>query len=65
MGNFFAGVGFGMLLLTMILTVSSEHSVIYKQGQVDALTGKVKFHLVENPDGTKEWKRKQENNNVN
>lgn len=28
----------------------------YKDGQIDALTGKVKYHLVVNPDSTREWK---------
>lgn len=27
----------------------------YKQGQVDALTNKIHYHLVTNPDSTSEW----------
>lgn len=34
----------------------NNSSTGYKQGQVDALTGKVKYQLVENEDKTKEWK---------
>lgn len=31
----------------------------YQRGQIDALTGVVKYELVENPDQTREWKRKE------
>jgi len=27
----------------------------YKKGQIDALTGKIKYHLVVNSDSTKTW----------
>ena len=30
----------------------------YKQGQIDALTGKVKYRLITLPDSTSQWVRK-------
>lgn len=30
----------------------------YKQGQIDALTGNIKYHLVAMPDSTKQWEKR-------
>lgn len=45
---------FGLFIMTFaILGLVVAKS--YKQGQVDALTGKVKYELVVNADSTKTW----------
>lgn len=31
----------------------------YRQGQIDALTGKVKYELVVQPDSTRTWEKKK------
>ena len=50
--------GLTMLIIFIVLTaLSPDGAPGYKQGQIDALTGKVKYVLIENPDKTKEWVR--------
>jgi hypothetical protein len=52
------GVGIlcGIFVMAGIVLFSTEVSdESYKQGQVDALTGKVKYELVVNADSTKTW----------
>ena len=58
-GAFFTGVGVGMALTVGLLTISGDRTQLYKQGQVDALSGNVKFHLVESSDGSRKWERKE------
>lgn len=55
---FFAGVGIGAAVIVGATSLLSENTVLYKQGQIDALTGKVKFELKTQTDGTKIWQRK-------
>ena len=43
-----------VLGLLLIVMMSEE---IYKEGQVDALTGKIKYELIENTDKTKKWEK--------
>jgi hypothetical protein len=59
-------VAFKILFLAVFLlcfygyvrTTSENRS--YKQGQIDALTGKVQYKLVAMPDSTKVWERIRE-----
>ncbi len=56
---FFIGLAFlfGLLVMSIVypnLVVTDSRS--YKQGQIDALTGKIKYHLVTQSDSTKVWK---------
>lgn len=55
----FVGVLIGVALLTLILNIFSEHTDFYangyKQGQVDAITGKIKYSLVKQDDNTLVW----------
>ena len=46
-------MGIIMLLITVFMDPQLKG---YKQGQIDALTGKIKYTLVTNPDSTREWK---------
>jgi hypothetical protein len=43
------------------LVLLSREDASYKQGQIDALTGKVKYELVTKPDSTKSWEEKGSN----
>ena len=40
-------------LVMSYLVIQKENP--YKQGQIDALTGKIKYELKTNPDSTKTW----------
>uniref|UniRef100_A0A6M3IU41 Uncharacterized protein n=1 Tax=viral metagenome TaxID=1070528 RepID=A0A6M3IU41_9ZZZZ len=55
----------GFLAILTVLTIVGYifwmcfdiYDIGYKYGQVDSLTGKVKYELVEHLDKTKEWKK--------
>lgn len=44
-----------VFILLMIGAIIWSLNEDYKQGQIDALSGNIKYKLVEQPDGTKEW----------
>lgn len=60
------GNSFGFLFLAFIVVIaflivlSHEYFRGYKQGQIDALSGKVKYKLVVYPDSTRTWEEKGE-----
>jgi len=50
---------FGMILISVIaLFVWNTPEYFYRKGQIDALTGIIKYELVINPDSTRIWERK-------
>ena len=49
---------FGSIAVIVFALLFPEHTSLYKQGQVDALSGKVLFELKDKSDGTREWVRK-------
>lgn len=53
------GVAGGVTLLMCSLLFLALSEYLYKNGQVDALTGKVKYELVTNADSTKTWEQKK------
>jgi len=59
MEKYLVGYIAGMLTIGGLLHMFSEHTVFYKQGQVDALSGKIQFELKTNPDQTTEWESKE------
>lgn len=52
------GCFFGALMITVAMTIFPDRGVPYKQGQIDALNGKVFFELKKQEDGTTVWVRK-------
>jgi hypothetical protein len=50
--TFLMGACFSLLFVIVLILISPDW---YKQGQIDALTGKVKYHLVIQDDSTKTW----------
>lgn len=44
----------------MILVVIAFSGDAYKQGQIDAINGKIKYKLVEFPDGSREYYQEKE-----
>ena len=57
-------IGFIVIAVAIILLITieilddlEEHD--YKQGQIDALSGEVKYKLVTNPDSTRTWIEKK------
>ena len=54
-------IAMGLLLRESELAVKRNvRTKAYKQGQIDALTGKVKYELVEHDDGTRTWEEIEE-----
>jgi len=49
---FIVGVVVEMFLLVIMMNAKN---MTYKDGQIDALTGKIEYHLITNPDSTKTW----------
>lgn len=55
-------------IILMGVSIGIEHYVIsertpnYKQGQIDALTGEVQYELVTQPDSSRAWQLKEDNN---
>ena len=47
-----------MLLVGMILGGIFDTGVKYRQGQIDALNGQIKYELKTNPDSTVTWHKK-------
>ena len=47
-----------IILLLIILFAVLISVIFYKQGQIDALSGNIKYELIENADKTREWKLK-------
>ena len=60
MGDYLGGVGIGfilgMIFFGFLLNVSND---TYKDGQIDAINGKIHYELVEQPNGTTEWEFKE------
>lgn len=42
----------------VLYAIFPTHSGIYRQGQIDALSGKVHYELVKQSNGTVTWQRK-------
>jgi hypothetical protein len=46
---------------TLLMTVINEEKIqkipTYKQGQIDAINGKIKYHLIKHSDGTVVWEK--------
>lgn len=55
---FIIGLIFGGFLFVTIAMNFTEYTISYKQGQIDAINGKIQFQLKDNPDGTREWVKK-------
>ena len=52
---YWIGVTSGMLLAIIMMLILGTPDSRYKDGQVDALTGKVKYELVVQDDSTRTW----------
>lgn len=53
------GFSFALLIFCLIIGVFGIEKEHYKRGQIDALTGKVRYVLVTNADSTKTWEEKK------
>jgi hypothetical protein len=53
MDGFMIGVLFGLIIGHIIYCINND----YKQGQVDAMTGKIKYELIIKSDSTKIWEK--------
>jgi hypothetical protein len=58
MGDILVRLWYGWFMIGIVVTLLIFMYVVdpYKQGQVDALTGNVKYELVTQDDSTKVWK---------
>lgn len=55
---FLTGIVFGWLVLAVFVTNFSDRTMMYKEGQVDAMSGKIVYVLKEHSDGTRTWEHK-------
>lgn len=46
-----------IMLIVIFIAVRAGYYEGYKKGQIDSMTGKIKYKLVEYPDGEKLWTR--------
>ena len=58
MGDILVRLWYGWFMIGIVVTLLIFKYVVdpYKQGQVDALTGNVKYELVTQDDSTRVWK---------
>lgn len=56
--TFCAGIWCGAVLLAILSFAWPEVTTEYKAGQVDAINGKIIYHIVSQPDGTTRWEKK-------
>lgn len=54
---FILGLTLGTGIIVSVASIRPEHTVPYKQGQIDALNGKILFELKKQEDGTIQWTR--------
>lgn len=59
LGPFLLFIVLGTILGVLLFAITQDiFGTTYKHGQIDALTGKIKYELVTNPDSTKTWEEK-------
>ena len=56
---FIIGLVLGMLLFVGLTALAPKNNSWYRNGQTDALTGKVHYELKKQKDGTTSWERKE------
>lgn len=54
----FCGYILGMVTAFFVIFSFGEYTQLYKQGQIDALSGKIMFELKKQEDNTVIWERK-------
>lgn len=59
--EFIMGIVLGIFLFVM-LAMSPIVDSYYKQGQIDALSGHIKYELITNSDSTKTWRKEKTEN---
>jgi hypothetical protein len=55
---FLLGVATGIWLVVVLAEFFPENTSPYRQGQIDALNGKIVVELKEQSDGSTKWERK-------
>jgi hypothetical protein len=55
---FLFGVTFGAWLVVTLAQFFPKNTSSYRQGQIDALNGKIVVELKQQPDGSTKWERK-------
>ncbi len=55
--SFLLGAFLVLVIVLITLTLYPESNKLYKQGQIDALTGKIEYELVVQIDSTRTWER--------
>lgn len=56
--NSFISMIIGAAILVFLSFSFPTHTFLYKKGQIDAISGDVKYHLVDKPDGSRVWELK-------
>ena len=55
MDKFLFGFAAGLFIMLLVIVQHGTPSYHYKQGQIDAINGVIKYELVVQPDSTSEW----------
>lgn len=55
---FIIGITAGIWLIVIASELFPENTYIYRQGQIDALNGKIIVELKQQQDGSTKWERK-------
>jgi len=50
---FLGGIVFTLGCVWLLMTLTGQYT--YKQGQIDCINGKVRYHLVKQEDGSTSW----------
>lgn len=53
------GLLIGLIIAIVVTGFYPEYTNLYRQGQIDAISGKILFELEVKPDGSAAWERKQ------
>jgi len=54
-GVIIGAVSGSLATLFLLLIVGADYEGGYRDGQIDAINDKVKYHLVDQPDKTRKW----------
>jgi hypothetical protein len=58
--TFFIGYFVSAFFIFGVLMMFHDRTLLYKQGQIDALSGKIVYELKQQPDGSVTWVRKED-----
>lgn len=55
MNEFMWGICFGLFIVFLLILTTNPRENFYKKGQIDAINGKIAYHLVKQENGSTIW----------